>query len=216
MGEIALVARFEEISPGIIASRFENQTYRLSYAKNEQEKTMDNFSQTTPPIPPIHIAGGIAILIGIISAIGVVLIIAMFILFATPYKELALRVGLLNDICVALQYLLTIPIALALHKVLHEYQPNLIRTATIIGIVSMVLVFGLQLLLIFKVITFEQQVGWVSLAMILGAGSWLIITGIVARSTGRMPNSVLMSVLAVPYLGYPVWAFWLGRLFLAW
>lgn len=177
---------------------------------------MDNFSQTTPPIPPIHIAGGIAILIGIISAIGVVLIIAMFILFATPYKELALRVGLLNDICVALQYLLTIPIALALHKVLHEYQPNLIRTATIIGIVSMVLVFGLQLLLIFKVITFEQQVGWVSLAMILGAGSWLIITGIVARSTGRMPNSVLMSVLAVPYLGYPVWAFWLGRLFLAW
>ena len=112
---------------------------------------MDNVSQTTTPVSSIHIAGSIAVLSGIISAIGVVLLIAMFVLFATPYKELGLKVGLLNDICVALQYLLAIPIALALHQVLRVYQPGLIRTATIIGIVSMVLVFGLQLLLIFKV-----------------------------------------------------------------
>jgi len=177
---------------------------------------MDNVSQTTTPVSSIHIAGSIAILSGIISAIGVVLLIAMFVLFATPYKELALRVGLLNDICVALQYLLAIPIALALHQVLRVYQPGLIRTATIIGIVSMLLVFGLQLLLIFKVLTFERQVVWVSAAMILGVGSWLVITGMVARSTGRMPNSVLMSVLAVPYIGYPAWAIWLGRLLLVW
>ena len=177
---------------------------------------MDNISQSTTPVSLIHIAGSIAVLSGIISAIGVVLLIAMFILFATPYKELALRVGLLNDICVALQYLLAIPIALVLRQILHVYQPDLIRIATIVGIVSMVLVFGLQLLLIFKVITFERQVVWVSLAMILGVGSWLVITGIVARSTGRMPNSVLMSSLAVPYMGYPIWAIWLGRILLAW
>ena len=177
---------------------------------------MDNLTQTTTPLTPIQIAGSIAVLSGIVSAIGVVLLIAMFILFATPYKELALSVGYLNDICVALQYLLAIPIALVLRQILQVYQPDLIRIATIVGIVSMVLVFGLQLLLIFKVLTFEKQVVWVSLAMILGVGSWLIITGIVARSTGRMPNSVLMSVLAVPYIGYPLWAFWLGRLLLVW
>jgi hypothetical protein len=177
---------------------------------------MDNVSQTTTPVSSIHIAGSIAILSGIISAIGVVLLIAMFVLFATPYKELGLKVGLLNDICVALQYLLAIPIALALHQVLRVYQPGLMRTATIIGIGSMLIVFGLQLLLIFKVITFERQVVWVSLAMILGVGTWLVITGMVARSTGKMPNSILMSVLAVPYLGYPVWAFWLGQLLLEW
>jgi hypothetical protein len=74
----------------------------------------------------------------------------------------------------------------------------------------MLIVFGLQLLLIFKVLTFEQQVLWVSLAMILGVGSWLVITGLVARSTGRLPDSVLMSILAVPYIGYSVWAFWMG------
>ncbi len=74
----------------------------------------------------------------------------------------------------------------------------------------MLIVFGLQLLLIFKVLTFEQQVLWVTLAMILGVGSWLVVIGLVARSTGRLPNSLLMSILAVPYIGYPVWAFWIG------
>jgi hypothetical protein len=77
-------------------------------------------------------------------------------------------------------------------------------------------VVGLQLLLIFGVLTFERQVIWVSLAMILGVGSWLVITGWVARSTGRLPNSLLMSILAVPYVGYPVWAFWLGQQLLGW
>ena len=177
---------------------------------------MEQVSQTTAPISSIQIAGGLAVLSGVISAIGVVLLIAMFALFATPYRELGLKIGLLNDICVALQYLLTIPIALALHRVLGVYQPGLMRVATITGIASMVLVVGLQLLLIFKVLPFEKQVVWVSLAMILGVGTWLVITGLLARSTGRMPNSLLMSALAVPYVGYPAWAFWLGRLLLAW
>lgn len=177
---------------------------------------MDQVSQTTTPVSSIHFAGGLAVLSGIISAIGVVLLIAMFVLFATPYKELGLRFGLMNDICVALQYLLAIPIALAMHQILGVYQPGLMRVATITGIASMLLVIGLQLLLILKVLPFERQVVWVSLAMILGVGSWLVITGMLARSTGRMPNSVLMSALAVPYIGYPAWAFWLGRLLLAW
>jgi hypothetical protein len=80
----------------------------------------------------------------------------------------------------------------------------------------MLVVIGLQLALVFGVLTFEQQVLWVSLAMILGVGAWLMITGLVARSTGRLPNSVLMSSVAVPYLGYPVWAFWLGQRLLGW
>jgi hypothetical protein len=137
-------------------------------------------------------------------------------LFATPLKTLGLTFGLLNDICVAIQYLLTIPVALALYRILLPYNPALIRLATIVGIAMMLVVIGLQLALIFGVVTFEQQVVWVSLAMIVGVGSWLVITGLVARSTGRLPNSVLMSSVAVPYLGYPVWAFWLGRRLLGW
>lgn len=163
-----------------------------------------------------RLAGGIALIIGIISAIGVVFIIAMFVLFATPLKELGQRFGMLNDVCVAFQYLLTVPIALVLYRILVVYNPVLIRIATIVGIVGMLAVFVLQLALIFGVLTFQQQVGWVTLVMFLGVGSWLVMTGLVARSTGRLPNSMRMSLLAVPYVGYPVWAFWLGLHLLAW
>jgi hypothetical protein len=177
---------------------------------------MSEVSLAAPSVSMIHFTGGIAILSGIISAIGVVFIIAMFVFFATPNKDLGLTFGMLNDICVALQYLLALPVALALYRILVSYNPALIRMATITGIVALLITVGLQLLLIFKVLTFEQQVPWVSLAMILGVGSWLVITGLVARSTNRLPNSLLMSILAVPYFGYPVWAFWLGQLLLAW
>jgi hypothetical protein len=65
--------------------------------------------------------------------------------------------------------------------------------------------------LLLGVLTFAQQVVWVSLAMVVGIGFWLVVTGVVARSTNRFPNSLRMSLLAVPYLGYPIWAFWLDK-----
>jgi hypothetical protein len=172
--------------------------------------------QTEAADPLIRAAGGFAIVSGIISAFGVVSLIAMFALMATSNQTLALPFGMLNDICVAIQYLLTIPIALALYRILLPHNAALIRMATITGIAMMLVVIGLQLALIFDVLSFERQVVWVSLAMIVGVGSWLVITGLVARSTGRLPNSVVMSAVAVPYLGYPAWAFWLGRHLLAW
>jgi len=119
---------------------------------------MTNVTQTLTSDPVIRAAGGFAIVSGIVSAIGVVFLIAMFVLFATPLKEPGLTFGLLNDICVAVQYLLTIPVALALYRILLPYNPALIRLATIVGIAMMLVVIGLQLALIFGVTTFEQQV----------------------------------------------------------
>jgi hypothetical protein len=177
---------------------------------------MNAIAQTAPPDPLIRAAGGFAIVSGIISAVGVVFLITMFALFATSFRSLGLTFGLLNDICVALQYLLTIPIALALDRILLPHNTTLIRIATGLGIAAMLAVIGLQLALVFGLMTFEKQVGWVSLAMLLGVGSWLVITGLVAQSTGRLPNSVVMSAIAVPYFGYPAWAFWLGRRLLGW
>lgn len=166
--------------------------------------------------PLLHAAGGLAIVIGIISAVGIVFLTAMFIYFARSQQSSGATFGMLNDICVALQYLLTIPVALAMDHILRPYNPLLIRFATIFGIVMMLVVTGLQLALVLGVITFERQVVWVSLAMIVGVGTWLVITGFVARSTGKLPHSLLMSSLAVPYLGYPLWAFWLGWHLLGW
>lgn len=172
---------------------------------------MNSFTETATADPMIRTAGNLAIVSGIISAVGVAFLIIMFALFATPYKEWGMTFGMLNDICIAIQYLLTIPITLVLDRMLRPYHPTLIRLATVVGITSMIIVILLQLALITGVLPFEQQVGWVTLAMIGGVGSWLLVTGFVARATGMLPRSVLMSALAVPYLGYPVWAFWLGR-----
>ena len=175
---------------------------------------MNVISQSTTPDRLMRAAGGFAIVSGIISAIGVLFLIAMFIFFATSRQSLGETFGMINDICVAIQYLLTIPIALAMDQILRPNNPTLVRFATIFGIFMMLIVAGLQMALVFGVIPFEKQVGWVSLAMLLGVGTWLVITGLVSRSTGKLPHSVLMSGLAVPYLGYPVWAFWIGRLLL--
>lgn len=178
-----------------------------------------NDIHVTQPVPPIavtHAVGAIAIVVGILSAIGVVLFIAMYILFASSNEALGHQVGMLNDIGVALQYLLTIPVALALYPILQRYHPALMRIATITGVASMLLVTILQLLLIFKVLTFEQQLPWIALVIIVGVGSWLVLTGLAAQSTGKLPNNLLFSALAVPYFGYPVWAFWLGLRLLNW
>ncbi len=177
---------------------------------------MTSPTQTTPPDPVIRAAGSIAILSAIISAIGVVFLIVMFVLFATSRRELGLTFGLLNDISGALQYLLTIPIAFALYRILLPYNPVWIRIATLVGVAAMLVVVVLQLALIFGVLTFQEQGLWASLAIFVGVGSWLVITGLVARSTGRLPNSVMISAIAIPYVGYPIWAFWLGRRLLSW
>lgn len=173
-------------------------------------------AQSAAPVSAIHTAGAVAILSGIVSAIGVVFFIAMLVFFTRSNDGLGLKFGLLNDICVALQYLLAVPIALALNRIMAAYNPALMRFITITGILALLITVGLQLLLIFGVLTFEQQFLWIALSIILGIGSWLVITGLTARATGRLPHSFLMSVVAVSYFGYPIWAFWLGRRLLGW
>jgi hypothetical protein len=177
---------------------------------------MSGVTQIPSHNPLILAAGGFAYIICPISIISIICLIAMFVLFATPHKELGYLFGMLNDICVALHYLLTIPIALAFYRILYPYIPPMIRFATIVGIFSMLVTIGLQLALIFEVLTFQQQGVWVSLSILLGVGFWLLITSLVAQKTGKFHHSVIMHAIAVPYLGTPVWALWLGRILFGW
>jgi len=166
--------------------------------------------------PFFRAVGGLAIVSAIIAAVGVVFLIAMFVNFAAGRMEQGQVFGMINDICVALQYALTIPVAIALQRILMPHNARLIRIATAWGIAAMLVIVVLQLLLVFGVLTFAQQGVWASLAILLGVGGWLVATGLVARSTGRFPNSVVLSAVAVPYFGFPAWAYWLGRILLAW
>lgn len=177
---------------------------------------MTEIVQTVSHDPIVRSAGGFAIASGIVSAVGIVFLIVMYVFFLTSNQEQGSVFGLVNDILVALQYMLTIPVAIALYRILQPQNPTLVLVATIVGIAAMLVVIVLQVALVFEVLTFQQQAVWTSLTILGGVGSWLIITGVLAKSIGGFSNSVLMSAIAVPYFGFPAWAIWLGRILLGW
>jgi hypothetical protein len=168
---------------------------------------MNHMTQAQLQAPALErltrLAGWFAYASGVVSTIGVVFFVAMLAVKG-PF-------GRLNDICVMIQYLLALPIPLALHRLLQARAPFLSKLAMLIGILGMMAVVVLQFLLIVGVLSFSEQVGPVTFALVVVVGAWLVITGYLSRSTGKLPRSMLVSILAVPYFGYPVWAFWLGR-----
>jgi hypothetical protein len=120
----------------------------------------------------------------------------------------------LNDVLVMVQYLVAVPIAVALHTLFGAWNPALSRVAMVVGISGMLATAALQFLLVIGALTFAQQVVPVSVALLV-VGAWLVITGYLGRSTGTLPHGVRMGLLAATYVGYPIWAFWLGRRLLA-
>jgi hypothetical protein len=161
----------------------------------------------------IRLGGWAALASGAIGAVGLAFLIAMYASFAVG-SSAALPFGRINDFLVLIQYLVALPITLALQVLLGPRNPSLIRAATVIGIVGMFAIAGLQFLLVAGVLTFAQQVVPVMIA-ILVVGVWLVITGSVGQAGATLPGGLRMSLLAAPYLGYPIWAFWLGRRLLA-
>ncbi len=151
--------------------------------------------------------GGVAAYVsGVVAAVGVVFLIAMLVSFGVG-SELAGTFGRVNDVLIVVQYSLAVPAAVALHAVLRPRNSRLSRLVLAIGIIGILAVVVLQLLLVFGVLSFERQVVMVVLALLV-VGLWLVITGNLARPI--LPHSQRMSLLAVPYIGYPIWAFWLG------
>jgi len=155
-------------------------------------------------------AGRITIVSGVLAAIGVAFLVAMFVSFGVGATSAGMVFGRINDVLVMLAYLLAGPSALALHKLLRLRAPLLSLIAAVIGIGAIIAIVVLQALLIAGALTFEQQVGPVSIALVV-LGGWFVLTGHMGRSSGVLPNGVRMGILAATYVGYPAWAFWLSR-----
>ena len=138
----------------------------------------------------------------IVSIFGIVFLLAFF--------GLGAPTGTLNDIAVIVQYCLMLPIAFALYQILRPFNSRLSLAALLIGIPGMIAVIILQALLVSDVIPFSAQIVPVIIAFLVVL-VWFVIVGILGRSTERVPNSMLLHVLAGLYIGYPIWAFLLGR-----
>jgi hypothetical protein len=147
---------------------------------------------------------------GVVAAIGLVFLIAMFASFAVGAKSPGLVFGWINDVVGVVGALLMLPLAAALHALLRPQAPLLSGLAVLIGIGAMVAIFLLQLLLVVGALTFQQQIGPVSIAFLVLV-AWFVMTGYLGSSSGSLPHGVRMGILAATYVGYPIWALWLGR-----
>jgi hypothetical protein len=87
--------------------------------------------------------------------------------------------------------------------------------AMLLGIAGMLAVIALQILLVVGVLTFNQQIGMVGVGYLLILG-WFVINAYLGRSTAWLPHSMLLTLLAGLYIGYPVWGYSVGRRLLSW
>jgi hypothetical protein len=155
-------------------------------------------------------AGWAAIVSGLAAAVGIVFLVAMFASFAAGATASGQTSGRINDVLVLVSYLLAAPSVVAVHMLLRPRAPLLSGVLAAVGLGAIGAIVVLQYLLISEILTFEQQVGPVSIA-ILVLGVWFVTTGYLGRSSGLLLRGVRMGLIAATYVGYPIWAIWMGR-----
>lgn len=157
----------------------------------------------------MRLAGWCAYASGVVAIFGIVFLILLYVGIFTENQTLQLF-GPMNDISVIVQYALTMPLALALHQRLKSSGPILSGAGLLIGFAGMIATIILQAMLVTGMVAFAQQVGLVMVAMLV-VGVWILIVSHLGRRSGDLPVSVVLGVLAILYIGYPVWAFRIGR-----
>jgi hypothetical protein len=158
----------------------------------------------------LRLGACIAYASGVVAAIGLVFLIALYVSFAIGATSQGLVFGWINDVSAIVWGLLMLPLAVGLHVLLRPNAPTLSGLAMFIGIGAILAIIVLQSLLVVGVMTFEHQVGLVSIAFLFLA-VWFLTTGYLGSSSGVLPHGLRMGILAATYVGYPIWAYWLGR-----
>ncbi len=139
---------------------------------------------------------------GVVSIFGIAFLFAFFVLGAPT--------GTYNDIAVIVQFVLMLPLVFTLYQVLRPIDPKVSLISSSFGLVGMTAVILLQLLLVTGVIPFAIQIVLVLLAFFVVL-VWFVLNGRLAPFTDKLPDSMLFHVLAWLYIGYPLWAFNVGR-----
>lgn len=158
----------------------------------------------------LRAAASAAHIASVTAAIGIVFLAGMFIAFASGAEPTGMMLGWINDVLVLVSYGLAIPVVIAVFLLIRRTRPvrgvlvGLIGSAGLLGLVL------LQALLVTGTLTFEQQIGPVSIAFLV-VGAWMTSAGWLAGIDGALPRGGRMGLLGATYVGYPIWAFWIGR-----
>ena len=156
------------------------------------------------------VAGRLLIVSGIVAAAGVVFLVAMFVSFGVGARDAGLPFGRINDVLVLISYALAAPGVLAARAVLQPQTGRWGDVLAVVGLAAIAAIVVLQALLVAETLTFEQQIGPVSLALLV-FGGWLVVVSWIGRAGGHWPVGVGLGLLAALYVGYPIWAVRLGR-----
>ena len=162
--------------------------------------------------PLLRLAGFGVMASGLLGIPMVATLVAMYVGFALGpnARPAALRLGAINDALAIVVYGLVLPVVPAMHVLVRETGATRSLVLAAVGVVGIVVTMVLQWLLVTGAVAFEQQILPVSLAL-LGVGAWMVGTGILARRAGVLPRGLRDGLLGAVYVGFPVWAFGIGR-----
>ncbi|HYH91589.1 MAG TPA: hypothetical protein VD763_00395 [Candidatus Saccharimonadales bacterium] len=145
-----------------------------------------------------------------VNAVGVTSLIAMFVGFAIGERSTAMTLGRTNDILGLIGTALMVPAVFEIHALTGPDRRGLRTGVAVVGVGAMGAIIVLQSLLITERLTFEQQIGPVSVAY-LAIAVWFIAGGRLASQAGIMPHGARLGAIAAVYVGQPWWAYRWGR-----
>jgi len=173
---------------------------------------------------------GLSAILGAVITLLMMITGVLFFTVGAPFGRVA-------DIISVLQVASMIPVVLVLHIILNSQSPVLSSTAVAIGILGILVIGVLQTLLVVHVVRYAQIASPTVTAS--GAiGIWLLMTTYLAWRSEILPRGLcwvglivgigylLLTVgfwlgniqsplffvgSTIVYLGYPIWAIWLGR-----
>lgn len=158
----------------------------------------------------LRLGGWAALATAVVAPIGLVFLVALYVALAAGATSQGLAFGWVNDVLAIVSGLLMLPVVVAVHALLGPSAPRASRLALGIGLGANLAIVALQSLLVLGTLAFQQQIGLVLVAFLFLV-IWFVMTGYLGRSSGLLRSGVRMSLFAITYVGYPIWAFWLGR-----
>lgn len=164
------------------------------------------------PDPAMRLAGIVSLASAAVAAVALVPLMAMFGAFALGATSVGQTFGRLNDGLILIAYVLAAPGVLATSRILKSRHPVFAAVGSLVGLAAIVAIAVLQWQLISGFLTFEAQIGPVSVAFLV-LGGWFMLSGYLGA--GTLPYGVWIGALAALYIGYPILAYRLGRSLIA-
>ena len=157
-------------------------------------------------------AGVLAVVSGVVGIAMVATLIAMYGGFALGprVRDTALKLGSINDALAIVTYGLVLPVIPTMYTLVREAGAVRSLLLAVVGAVGIVVTMVLQWLLVTGALSFDQQIGMVTLSL-LAVGVWMVGTGYLARRAGVLPNGLRNGLLGAFYFGFPIWAIDVGR-----